>query len=117
MITTTYEIQKHYKSNLAIRKAIMANYTYMMDKELKVHCYTSTDGNRISTDLEIDIYTVEGRYIESYTIYSIESEYEQSNFNEIMDEHREALRESKKKLYNYLLDHFYSVEHAEDYAQ
>lgn len=110
-------IKKYYKNNGEVKKEILTNTSYLSDRELRVHCYTSADKDLIATDLEVDVYTLTNDYVKSYTVASIETIEENDNFNEIMDLHRERLSVEKKKLFSYLKKHFHNVKLSEDYSQ
>ena len=111
------KIKNHYRDNREIKKDILSNHRYMLDKELKVSCATTVHEDSIYTNLIIDIYTADGAHMESYITHTIEGSYIGEDIDINVNGHRSLLKGNKKKLCKYLENYFYSVKSCDDYIR
>lgn len=108
--------EKNYRNNALVYKEIKEKFGVSCD--FKVRCYTSTDEDKLYTDLEVDIFSSD-EYRDSITVATIEdySPEDCDSFWEKVESHRKELSGLKKKLYIYLKNKIDKVELAEDYIQ
>lgn len=109
-------MEKHYKNNRELRKDILENCRNITERKVLVRCYTSTDEDNIYTDLDVDLYSLENDYINTFTVATLKG-IDEDNFHDVLEQHRNEFKVIKQKLFKYLNQYFPNVTSGDDYTQ